>query len=114
MKETMPRDFLEEVRMKMASLHALALDPQGRVSIEVANLTRPVTRLSDVSSMKIGTILHIASRGKFEKKKFGNVEKWVNRRGNQESNAFFFFTLVENHYNDNTVTLLEGGYLNGH
>lgn len=41
MKETMPRDFLEEVRMKMASLHALAFDPQGRVSIEVANLTRP-------------------------------------------------------------------------
>lgn len=43
MRDSMLRNFLEETRIKMANLHALALDPQGRVSIEVSHLGKSIT-----------------------------------------------------------------------
>lgn len=113
MRDSMLRNFLEETRIKMADLHALALDPQGRVSIEVSHLGKSITSFTDLSRMGIGTILRTPTHGEVEKMKFGKVEKWVDRYGNQESNSFFFFTLVEDYYNGESVTLVKGGFPNG-
>lgn len=112
MRDSMLRNFLEETRIKMANLHALALDPQGRVSIEVSHLGKSITSFIDLSRMEVGTILKTETHGEVEKMKFGKVEKWVDRHGNQESNSFFFFTLVEDYYNGETVTLVRRGYSN--
>jgi len=112
MRDSMLRNFLEETRIKMANLHALALDPQGRVTIKVSGLDDPITSFTDLSRMGVGTILKTETHGEVEKMKFGKVEKWVDRHGNQESNSFFFFTLVEDYYNGETVTLVRGGYSN--
>lgn len=109
----MLRNFLEEVRIKVAELHALALDPQGRVTIEVPHLGRPVTSFIDLSRMRVGTVLQTRTLGEVEKMKFGKVEKWVDRYGNQESNSFFFFTLAEAYFNGDSVTLVRGGFPNG-
>jgi hypothetical protein len=109
----MLRNFLEEVRIKMTELHALALDPQGRVTIEVSHLGRPITLFTDLARMRVGTVLHTRTHGEVEKMKFGKVEKWVDRHGNQESNSFFFFTLAEDYYNGDSVTLVKGGFPNG-
>lgn len=114
MRDLMLRNFLEETRIKMANLHALAFDPQGRVSIKVSRLGRPVTCFADLSRMRVGTILKTPTHGEVEKMKFGKVEKWVDCYGNQESNSFFFFfTLVEDYYNGESVTLVKGGFPNG-
>lgn len=113
MRDLMLRNFLEETRIKMANLHALALDPQGRVSIEVSHLGRPVTSFIDLSRMEVGTILKTETHGEVEKMKFGKVEKWVDRHGVQESNSFFFFTLAEDYFNGDSVTLVGGGFSNG-
>lgn len=113
MRDSMLRNFLEETRIKIANLHALALDPQGRVSIEVSRLGKPVTCFTDLSQMRVGTILHTRTHGDVEKMKFGKTEKWVDRYGVQESNSFFFFTLVEDYFNGDSVTLVEGGFPNG-
>lgn len=113
MRSSMLRNFLEETRIKMAGLHALALDPQGRVSIEVSGLGESITSFTDLSRMEVGTILKTPTHGEVEKMKFGKVEKWVDRHGNQESNSFFFFTLVEDYYNGESVTLVKGGFPNG-
>lgn len=113
MRDSMLRNFLEETRIKMANLHALALDPQGRVSIEVSHLGKSITSFTDLSRMRVGTILKTPTHGEVEKMKFGKVEKWVDRYGNQESNSFFFFTLVEDYYNGESVTLVKGGFPNG-
>lgn len=110
MRDSMLRNFLEETRIKMASLHALALDPQGRVSIKVSRLGKPITSFTDLSRMKVGTILQTPTHGEFEKMKFDKVEKWVDRYGNQESNSFFFFTLAEDYFNGDSVTLVKGGF----
>lgn len=75
MRDSMLRNFLEETRIKMADLHALAFDPQGRVTIEVSRLGRPVTCFADLSRMKVGTIISTSIHGEFEKMKFGKVEK---------------------------------------
>lgn len=109
----MLRNFLEEARIKIAELHALALDPQGRVTIEVLHLGRPVTSFTDLARMRVGTVLHTRTHGEVEKMKFGKVEKWVDRHGNQETNSFFFFTLAEDYYNGDSVALVRGGFPNG-
>lgn len=113
MRDSMLRNFLEETRIKIANLHALALDPQGRVSIEVSHLGKSITSFTDLSRMRVGTILKTPTHGEVEKMKFGKVEKWVDRHGNQESNSFFFFTLAEDYYNGESVTLVRGGFPNG-
>lgn len=113
MRDVMLRNFLEETRIKMADLHALAFDPQGRVTIEVSRLGRPVTCFADLSRMRVGTILKTKTHGEVEKMKFGKIEKWVDRHGVQESNSFFFFTLAEDYFNGDDVTLVEGGFPNG-
>ena len=112
MGSSMLRNFLEETRIKMANLHALALDPQGRVSIKVSGLDDPITSFTDLSRMKVGTIFSTSIHGEFEKMKFGKVEKWVDRYGNQESNSFFFFTLAEDYFNGDSVALVRGGFSN--
>ena len=113
MRDLMLRNFLEETRIKTANLHALALDPQGRVSIKVSGLGKSITSFTDLSRMEVGTILKTSTHGEVEKMKFGKVEKWVDRHGNQESNSFFFFTLAEDYFNGDSVTLVKGGYPNG-
>ena len=113
MRDSMLRNFLEETRIKLAELHALALEPQGRVSVEVSRLGKSITCFTDLSRMRVGTILHTQTHGDVEKMKFGKVEKWVDHFGNQESNSFFFFTLVEDYFNGDSVTLVEGGFPNG-
>lgn len=113
MRDSMLRNFLEETRIKMANLHALALDPQGRVSIEVSHLGKSITSFTDLSRMRVGTILKTPTHGEVEKMKFGKVEKWVDRYGNQESNSLFFFTLVEDYFNGDSVALVRGGFPNG-
>lgn len=113
MRDSMLRNFLEETRIKMANLHALALDPQGRVAIEVSHLGKPITSFTDLSRMEVGTIISTSIHGEFEKMKFGKVEKWVDRHGNQESNSFFFFTLAEDYFNGDSVALVKGDFPNG-
>jgi hypothetical protein len=112
MKDPKFKNFLEEARIKLANLQALALDPQGRVSIEISRLERPVTRFIDLSYMSVGTILKTSTHGEFEKMKFGRVERWVDRYGVQESNSLFFLILAEDYYNGDSVTLVRGGYPN--
>lgn len=112
MRDSMLRNFLEETRIKMANLHALALDPQGRVSIKVSGLDDPITSFTDLSRMRVGTIFSTSIHGEVEKMKFGKVEKWVDRYGNQESNSFFFFILAEDYFNGDYVALVRGGFSN--